>query len=278
MPSILPTKPVAPTRKYPKIIVTYGMPKVGKTTALTQLPSCLIEDMEEGAASIEAMRVPVKYIEGPTTFGPHPETGEKTITAIAFNQIMREIGVYAQEWITAHPSDIASGKKVPYLYRRIALDTMDRFEDLCLPVALDQYKSTTIGKNFDGNDIRQLAKGLGYYYLRDVVKSKIEELSGYCETLILNCHTKEKITEIGGVEFTSTDLSLTGKLGAIIAAMADVIIYLYRVPGKPLMGSLKTVKDGGVMGARSFAYLDHLIGTEFEFSWDKILPETIKPA
>jgi hypothetical protein len=42
------------------------------------------------------------------------------------------------------------------------------------------------------------------------------------------------------------------------------------------MGSLKTVKDGGVMGARSFPYLDSLLGTEFEFSWDKILPETIK--
>lgn len=271
MPSILPTKPVAATRFNPKILITYGMPKVGKTTELTKLESCLIEDMEEGAVSIESMRVPVKYIDGKTIMGKHPKTGEEIITAISFNEVMAQIMVYANEFAAVNP-----GKKPPYLYKRIALDTLDKFEDMCLVPALAAYKSSNLGKNFEGDSVLDLPKGLGYYYLRNAVLDRLDLLCNYCETLILNCHTKDKIVDVGGVELTSKDLSLTGRLGAMVAAKADVILYWYRDPNGDLMASLETVNNGGVMGARPFPHLVPLLGQKFKFSWDKILIDTKK--
>ena len=37
----------------PKVLLLYGAPKVGKTTALSQLNDCLIIDTEGGANMIE---------------------------------------------------------------------------------------------------------------------------------------------------------------------------------------------------------------------------------
>jgi len=39
--------------KNPKVMLLYGAPKVGKTTALSQLDDCLIIDTEQGAGMIE---------------------------------------------------------------------------------------------------------------------------------------------------------------------------------------------------------------------------------
>jgi predicted AAA+ superfamily ATPase len=37
----------------PKVMLLYGAPKVGKTTALSQLEDCLIIDTEQGANMVE---------------------------------------------------------------------------------------------------------------------------------------------------------------------------------------------------------------------------------
>ena len=37
----------------PKVMLLYGAPKVGKTTALSQLNDCLIIDTEQGAAMVD---------------------------------------------------------------------------------------------------------------------------------------------------------------------------------------------------------------------------------
>lgn len=270
MPSILPTTKLAPTRFNPKILVTYGMPKVGKTTEIAKLESCLIEDMEEGAVSIDAMRVPVKYIDGKTIMGKDKD-GKEYISAISFNEVMNQMMVYAGEYMKENP-----GKKPPYLYKRICLDTMDKFEDMCIISATTNYRNTILGKNFDGASVMDLPKGAGYFYLRNEVLDNIEKLSNFCETLILNCHTKDKIVDVGGIELTSKDLSLTGRLGAMVCAKADAILYWYREQNKPLMASLETLQNGGVMGARPFPHLQPLLGTKFEFSWDKILVDPTK--
>lgn len=243
------------------------MPKIGKTTMIAKLDSCLILDMEDGASSFSNMRVPVKYINGPTTFGDHPDSKEKIITAISLTDVMTQIMIYAKEFMAANP-----GMKVPYLYKRICIDTGDKFEELCTNQALINYKNTSKGKNFEGTIVTELDYGLGYYYIRDEFLTKIDTLSAFCETLIINCHTKDNITSVGGLEFTAKDLSLGGKLGAMVAAKADAIIYWYRNLGsKTMMASLQTVENNGVMGARDFPHLTHLLGTKFEFSWDKIL-------
>lgn len=267
MPHILPTTKLAPTRFNPKILVTYGMPKVGKTTAMATLDSCLIMDMEEGAVSIEALRLPIKYIDGPTIYNE-----KKELIAMSLNTFISEMWVYAKEFMAANP-----GKKPPYLYKRIAIDTMDKFEEMCLISALAKYKNSVLGKNFEGDSLTDLPKGAGYYYLRVEIMEQIDRLAPFCETLILNAHTKDKIIDKGGLEFTSKDISLTGKIAGMVCAKADVIIYWYREPNKPLMASLETSEDGGVMGARKFPHLVDLLGKKFVFSWDKILIDTSKP-
>lgn len=277
MPSILPTVRLAPTRFNPKIIVAYGMPKVGKTTIVGQLDSCLIEDMESGAVSFTSMRVPVPYIDGKTVFKYDDDgnqmynpDGSPTLAAISFNEVITQIMEYAKDFQKTYP-----GKKVPYLYKRICLDTLDKFEDMCEVSATVKYKNSIIGKSFDGKSILELPKGAGYFHLRNEVLDKIDQLSFMCETLVLLAHTKDKITDKGGVEVTSKDISLTGRLGAMVCAKADLITYLFREPNKPLMASLETF-EGGIMGAREFPHLKDLYGKRFEFSWDKILIDPAK--
>src|ERR1700761_1539006 len=221
MSSVLPTDKLAPTRINPKLIVMYGMPKVGKTTAVAELDSCLILDFEDGAASIEAMRLKITSIEGGTTLGP-----DGSVIATSFDKVVEDIIQYGIDLKTA-------GKEVKFPYRRLCIDTGDAFQDMCEVVATRKYKETIIGKNFDGNSILELPKGAGYGLLREEMISRIITLSRICETVILVCHTKDKIIDKGGVEVSANELSLTGKIGKIICGKADLIAYLYREPNKP---------------------------------------------
>ena len=43
----------------PKNLIIYGLPKVGKTTLLSQLDSCLIVDFEDGTDYVDALKVKV---------------------------------------------------------------------------------------------------------------------------------------------------------------------------------------------------------------------------
>lgn len=262
MSSVLPEDKVKATRVNPKMIITYGMPKVGKTTILNELESNLILDMEGGAESIDSLRLPVKYIDGPTLYSKE-KSKENEIVATSYNTVFKDICQYGADLV-------AKGLPVKFPYRRISLDTGDKFEEMCEVTATLKYRNTVLGKSFDGGSVIELPKGAGYGLLRNEVVYNLEMMSKVCETLILNCHTKDKITDKGGVEISSKDLSLTGKLGSILCAKADMIIYLYREPGKPLMGSLETY-EGGVMGARKFPHLEGLYGTRFEFAWSKLL-------
>ncbi len=276
MPSILPTVKLPPTRLNPKIIVTYGMSKVGKTTALTELDSCLIEDYEQGATSMHSLRVPITSITNTSFYNKISNPNSKpiinpdgTIKAMSYDHVIENIIEYAGDWKAANP-----GKgNPPFPYRRIAIDTLDKFEDMCIISATEKYKARY--PTFDGKDIFDIAKGGGYYHLRNEVLERIETLSGFCETLILVAHTKEKITDKGGIEVTSQDINLTGRLSGMVCAKADIIMYLYREQNKPLMASLET-REGVVMGTRDFPHLKPLMGTKFEFSWDKILVDPAK--
>lgn len=236
MAIILPEKKLAPVRTNPKILILYSLPKVGKTKSLSELENCLLIDAEAipGADMYESLRIPVN------------KTSD-------LDEIMAAILEHGKK----------NGGKFPYKY--IALDTVDRLEDFCEVSATQKYKRSVMGKTFEGDSVLDMPKGGGYYHLRNEVKLKIEQLSKYCQHLILVSHIKEKLMiSKSGTETTSRDISLNGKLSDIVCAMADAIGYMYREDNK-LMVDFKT-SDGAIMGSR----FPHLAGKTFEFDWTKI--------
>ena len=236
----LPTKKVAATRFNPKILLLYSLPKVGKTKQLSMLEECLLLDLEGGADMYDALRHPITCV----------KDIDDTIAAI----------------LTA---GAANGGSYPYKY--LAIDTADKLEDFCEISATQKFKKTVIGQKFEGDSVLDLPKGGGYYHLRNEVMLQIERLSRVCEHLIITSHVKEKLLDKAGVEVTSRDISLAGKLSQMVCAKVDAIGYMYRDNDK-LMINFETF-DGAVMGAR----FEHLAGKKFEFDWKKIFlsPEAL---
>jgi hypothetical protein len=257
MSNILPSGKQPITRTNPKLIMFYGMPKVGKTKVLTELEDNLILDTEGGTEMYEALKLKINSISGPNV----EKDGQVVSTSLeGFVNAM-----YAEA-----ARQKASGEKLRFPYKFITVDTLDLLEDMCEVSATAGYKQSAIGKTFTGSSVLELPNGGGYYHLRKELTGWIDKLSVLCQHLILVAHVKEKLLNKGGVDVSVKDISLTGKLGSIIAAKVDAIGYMYREQNKPLMVSFET-QESTVMGAR----FPHLAGKRFEFSWDKIfIPES----
>lgn len=268
MSSILPKGRLAPSRINPKILLLYGLPKVGKTTLLSLLESCLILDTEKGAETLEVARLAVTSISGPTVLTDKGEVAFTSANAV-YDEIMK-IGIEEFQRTNRKP-------KPPYKF--LAIDTLDKFEDYCETEATKKFKETPIGrgmyeKGHFETSVLQIPQGGGYYYLRNEVLEQIDRFAGICEYLILVSHVKEKNLNKAGVEVTVRDISLTGKLGSMVAAKADAIAYLYREMNNPqLMVSFETY-EGSVMGAR----IPRLAGRKFPFDWKEIYAEDGVPA
>lgn len=255
MSSVLPTGRTAPTRVDPRIILFYGPPKIGKTTLMAQLADNLILDLERGTELIEAYKLPISSIAGGTEF---KEDGSVASTSL---------NTFYEQVVAAGMAEFEkTGKKPKPPYKYMTVDTLDKLEDYCEVTATIKYKASVIGKEFKGNSVLELPNGAGYYHLRNEMLFQIERLSGICEHLILITHIKEKLLNKGGVDVSQTDISLTGKMGSIICAKADVIGYIYREPGKPdPMVSFQTLENA-VMGAR----VPRLAGKRIPFNWKEI--------
>lgn len=257
MPIELPKAPVKATRIDPAILIIYGAKKVGKTGELVKLPNCLIIDGEKGTRVYDAIKIEFTSIK-------------------KIKEIVDEIKKEGQGRADANKAARSKGQPEPYPgdevfpYKYIAIDTIDSVEEYSLPYALANYKATTKGKEFTGESILELDYGLGYYFIREAVKEVIKDVATVCKSVIIVSHLVEKETKKGGSTAVSQDISLSGKLGSIVCAMADAIGYMYRKPGKPgeldkMMISFRTT-EGVTMGARQ----KHLAGKEFEFDWSKI--------
>lgn len=248
MPIVLPTKPVKADRVDPKILLLYSKPKVGKTKMLAELPGCLILDLEDGAAYYECLKVNIL------------STGQ-------IDEVVAGITEMAKKRVT-------EGKD-PYEYPFIAIDTVDILEDLSEISATAAYKRSALGKTFEGKSCLELPNGAGYGLLRKEVLANIMKLAKVCKSLILIAHVKDKVVNKGGVEVTSKDISLTGRLGQIVCAKVDAIGHVYRDKTEVLRVNFKTLEDNAVMGGRCM----HLLGQDIEFKWENIytdlLPKTV---
>ena len=237
----LPRKRLPATQFVPGSILLYGLPKVGKTKLLSELDNNLILDLEKGARMYDVMRVDI--------------TKSEQIDEVC-NDIMK----------------IAAAEKKGYPYKYISLDTVDKLEDLVDPEQAALYRKKTLGTKepFTGTSVYDLAYGAGYGMIREGVVQKLAMLEKVCEHLIVVGHVKDKyVGEKAGSVVTETDISLSGKLGGIVAAKMDAIGYVYRKNGV-MWVSFKTT--GTVIRGSRFL---HLANQEFEFSWSRIFD---KPA
>ena len=227
----LPTTKVKAARKSPRNMVIYGPPKIGKTTALSQLDNCLIIDLEDGSDMIDALKV-------------------KANNFVELSKIGKAI--------------IEKGR--PYKY--IAIDTVTKLEEWCEADGKKIYQQTPMGKNFDskkeGLSILSLPNGGGYLYLRMAFKRWIERLTKLADHVILVGHLKDKLLDKKGKEVSSKDLDLTGKIKQITCANSDAIGYIYREEGQTMISF--DAKDDIVAGSRC----EHLKGATMPLAWDKI--------
>ena len=237
MSIILPTSKVKATRQNPKRIVIYSKPKTGKTTAFAGLDNNLLIDLENGADYVEAMKLKVNSL---------------------------------KELYDAGKAIKEAGK--PYKY--ITIDTVTALEEMIMPLAVKLYRNTTMGKNFDGENVLTLANGAGYLYIRQAFFQVLDFIDTLAPHIILSGHIKDKQVDDKGQMVMSANIDLTGKIKSLICANADAIGYMYR-RGNETVLSFKTNEEV-TCGARpehlrnEEIVISEMIDGKVSVNWDKI--------
>lgn len=242
----LPTERRKAQTYNPRLLVLFGRPKSGKSSAVASLDNNLIIDLEDGYRSLEVMSVDARSV--------------ADIFAIRakINEEIKKTG------------------KRPY--RFITIDNATRLEEMCLSYAAQLYRNTQMGAKWglkrdrNGNlilvdgkpvpdpkaDVRQLPNGGGYLYLRNALKEIIHMfMPPLCETLILVCHVKDRQVNLNNQESTEYSVDLAGKLADIICGEADAIGFIYREKNKTI------VSFAGGDGTLREARPAHLRGKQF---------------
>jgi len=205
---VLPLQKVKAATKSPKNLIIFSAPKVGKTELLAGLDNNLILDMEDGSDFVDAIKMKVKSV------------GD-----------IKKVGVAIKE--------------AGYPYDYVTIDTITALETICVPYAEILYARTPMGKNWfkkdpvsgklalesgksQYGDILGLPNGAGYKYLRQAFTNIVEHIKTFAPRLIQLGHVKDVQLEKSGVEVSSSDLDLTGKIKRIAASQSDAIGFLYR--------------------------------------------------
>jgi len=238
MSIVLPTKKASIERINPKRLIIYSKPKAGKTTAYSLLEDNLILDLENGADYVEALKIKINSL---------------------------------QELLEAGKAIKEAGN--PYKY--VTVDTVTALEDMIMPLAIKLYKQTSMGKNYDGDNVLSLPNGAGYLYLRQAFFQVLDFIDTLAPHIILSGHIKDKQVDDKGEMVMAANIDLTGKIKSLICANADAIGYMFRKGNQTIL-SFKTT-DEVTCGARP----QHLQNEEIVLSemndkgeivshWDKV--------
>ena len=192
---VLPTKKVKADRINPKRLIIYSKPKTGKTSAFAGLEGNLIIDLENGADYVEAIKVKANNL-----------------------QELKEIG--------------KAIKEANYPYKYVTIDTVTALEDMVMPLAINLYKQTPMGKNYSGDSILTLPNGAGYLYVRQAFFQVLDFIDTLAPQIILSGHIKDKQVDDKGEMVMSANIDLTGKIKSLICANADAIGYMFRKVNK----------------------------------------------
>ena len=238
MSIVLPTKKVAADRTNPKRLIIYSKPKTGKTTAYAGLENNLILDLENGADYVEALKLKVGSL---------------------------------QELLEAGKAIKDAGK--PYKY--VTVDTVTALEDMVGPLAIKLYRQTSMGKNYDGDNVLSLPNGAGYLYLRQAFFQVLDFIDTLAPHIILSGHIKDKQIDDKGEMVLAANIDLTGKIKSLICANADAIGYMYRKGNKTIL-SFKTSEEVTCGARPEHLNNEEIVVTEMnesgelEFHWDKV--------
>lgn len=236
----------------PRLMIWYGQPKTGKSSAvaaLNNIGKTLVLDLENGYSGLSVYKL--KLTKASEIFAVRDAIIEKT----------------------------KKDGKPPY--RFIALDNVTRLEEFSVPYANKLYRQTPMGKDWgylkdelgrirveDGKrlvdpeaDVRNLPQGGGWGYMRTAMQNLIEALMGISETLILVGHVKDKQINLNGEEISQLSLDLTGKTGSIVSGIADAIGLIYRKGNETHISFIGG--DGTIKAARNkhLAEKDFVIAT-----------------
>lgn len=234
----LPKEKVKAQGQDPDILLLYGLPKVGKSSTLAELPNALIIDLEKGTNKLDALKVEANSL------------SEIKEVIMAIKEANKAAGGFAYDYGV--------------------IDTATKLEEFADEAAISLYQKTPMGKNFKGDvlELKALPMGAGYGYTRKSYKLLMNTLAELFPKLILIGHTKEKIVAKDDKEVSTIELDLTGKLSGIVTQKMDAIGYVYRKKNE-LHVSFKT--DGDILnGNRS----KHLSGKDIILSESD--PETGK--
>jgi hypothetical protein len=234
---VLPTKKVKAERVNPKRLIIYSKPKTGKTTAFAGLENNLIIDLENGSDYVDALKIKVNSLKELQEAG----------------KAIRDAGC-------------------PYKY--VTIDTVTALEDIIMPLAVKIYKATSMGKNFDGDNVLSLANGGGYLYLRQSFFQVLDFIDTLAPHIILSGHIKDKVVDDKGELVMSANIDLTGKIKSLICAQADAIGYMHRKGDKTVI-NFKTNEEV-TCGARpehlrnEEIVVSEMINGKLKTYWDKI--------
>ena len=237
MSIVLPTKKVKADRVNPKRLIIYSKPKTGKTSAFAGLDDNLIMDLENGADYVDALKIKVSNLKE-----------------------LQEAGKAIKD----------AGK--PYKY--VTIDTVTALEEMVMPLAIKLYRGTSMGKNFDGDNVTSLPNGAGYLYIRQAFFQVLDFIDTLAPHIILSGHIKDKVVDDKGEMVLSANIDLTGKIKSLICANADAIGCMFR-KGNQTVISFRTNEEV-TCGARP----EHLRNEEIIISeiidgklityWDKV--------
>ena len=239
--------------------ILYGLPKCGKTTALSLLKDCLIIDTENGSDKISGHIKKVPMDRGP---------------------------VGRMQWLNKFAVELLKAGK-PYDY--VALDSFSEINDWSEWSGTFRYMNSIMGCSFnrekdenekpikrgimlkptddDYESVHNVPEGFGYRWSREDTLRVFEKYSRVAKKCIFYvCHVEDKY--VGQKENTDMvipkQLALTGKLRNILPRKVDAIGYIYNEDG--VININFTGNEERVGGNRCL----HLGGYNGILDWNKI--------
>lgn len=190
---LLPTEKSKVTSQDPRNLILFGLPKVGKTTALAQLENCLIVDLEQGT----------DYISG--------------------------YSVNAKNYVDLYKIAKAL-KEEQHNYKFVAIDTITALEDMAIELACKRVAESNPRFSGDAKDLFNLPYGGGYVAHRNAVQEILKWFESKNFNIILTGHVKDKFLQENGTELNVKSLDLGQKIANVLSANSDAICYVYRDP------------------------------------------------